>query len=191
MTSNPPHNNAPRVSVTYIKREDWNLEGADGQHWSGWKEALRPPFPDNTVPDGYRRRGRVNNEQQPGLICTREVENFLLENGYKNKCGIYEWGAKKRSDLIRNMKVVYIGCSCSSEGRRLKDRIMDYCRRGSHKHEEINYALQQGYTLYVRVKETGNTPQEAEAAENKLLLKYNYAWNRRIIKPARKLPNLP
>ena len=183
--------NPPRVSVTYIRREDWHLEGEDEEDWSGWKEALRPPFADNRVPDGYRKRGRVNNEQQPGLICTRQVENFLHENGYQRKCGIYEWGAKRRSDPISHMKVVYIGCSCSSEGRRLKGRIMDYCMRGSHKHEEINYALQQGYTLYVRVKETDNTTQAAEAAENELLQKYNYAWNRRIIKPARNLPNLP
>ncbi|CAB4045016.1 Hypothetical predicted protein [Paramuricea clavata] len=182
--------NAPRVKETYIKREDWHLEGEEGMNWSGWKEALRPSLPDNTIPDGYRIRSSVNNEQQPGLICTKEVENFLDQYRYQYKCGIYEWGAKSRNDLKGNMKVVYIGCSCSSKGRKLKGRIMDYCTSGSHKRQDINYALQQGYTLYVRVKETVNTTQAAEAAENELLQKYNYAWNRRIIKPARSLPNL-
>ena len=55
-------------------------------------------------------------------------------------------------------------------------RINEYCTNGSHKEDFMNEALTEGYELWVRVK-TSEGKKDAEDMENKLLEKYDFAWN--------------
>jgi hypothetical protein len=87
-------------------------------------------------------------------------------------CGIYEWKVKREEEEI----VVYVGSSCNDGNSPLKDRILQYCRNGSHKIDLINYTLSKGYDLYVRWGEFSGVGESMEA-ENFLLHRYNYAWN--------------
>ena len=100
-----------------------------------------------------------------------------------SKCGIYEWQARRPRRGIRsaNLKVVYVGSTCTGKPGSLKARILEYCTNGSHKSENINDALQKGYELWVRVEKNGPSSDRstttAENRENELLKKYDYAWN--------------
>lgn len=72
--------------------------------------------------------------------------------------------------------VVYVGSTCSCKPGSLRDRILEYCRSGSHKDDLMNDALRRGYGLWVRVK-SARDKETAEDLENELLDHYNYAWN--------------
>ena len=84
--------------------------------------------------------------------------------------------------------VVYVGSTCREKPGALRDRIQSYCRNGSHKEELMNDALLEGYELCVRVKPTrARSKLNAERMENKLLAKYDYAWNKRNNNRVRKI----
>lgn len=106
------------------------------------------------------------------------IEDTFGDKG--ESCGIYEWQTRKKG--CRN-SVVYVGSTCRSKEGALIDRILEYCRNGSHKADRINKALNRGYELWVRVKEVARGPHakapkvRAESMENDLLDKYNYTWN--------------
>ena len=120
-----------------------------------------------------QRRGR----NQDGFISSsiRKALPLLARH-----CGIYEWGAKGPLLGQNKIKALYLGSSCRAKPGALTGRIRDYLRNGSHKQDLINGALLKGYELWVRVKPTRiNRKLNAELMENKLLAKYNYAWNKR------------
>jgi hypothetical protein len=72
--------------------------------------------------------------------------------------------------------VVYLGSSCNAKGAPLQNRILQYCRNGSHKKKLIDDALGKGYELHVRYRQFPHVGASKEA-ENNLLERYNYAWN--------------
>ena len=140
---------------------------APTEGWSGWKRAMVPP---QTVGHNLQPRG----QNQVGFICSSITDVFPNEAQY---FGIYEWQAR-RSD--QPSRVVYVGSTCRSKEGALRNRILEYCRNGSHKKDLINGALRRGYELWVRVKISQvrhNCKEDAERVENELLAKCNYAWN--------------
>ena len=141
--------------------------------WSVWKRAMVPPY--------YTAFSNLNLEprgpNQVGFISSSIREAFSLLVPH---CGIYEWGVKR--PLLRQTKisVVYVGSTCRAKPGALRGRIQSYCQDGSHKEDLINAALIEGYELWVRVKPTrANRKLNAERMQNKLLAKYDYAWNER------------
>ena len=146
-------------------RENANL--TDG--WSDWVRAI---VPEEQVPtanastDYTKRNGR-------GWFC-ENVQDCLGRD--VNKCGIYEWSLSK--PWLKKKVVVYVGSTCRKKEGSLHSRIREYCSNGSHKKELINEAVEERYELYVRIKVKGNKTQ-AQVAENRLLQKYDYAWNKR------------
>ena len=151
--------------------------------WSDWVRAMVPWVPVVSVlPVGFEPR----EPNQTGLICSSIKSAFpdLFRH-----CGIYEWRAKGTLPHQPN-HVVYLGSTCRSKPGALRGRILEYCTNGSHKRVFINDALSRGYELWVRVKIVeGNNPsrENAEAMENALLNKYDYAWNTRINGQIRKI----
>ena len=150
-----------------ILRENYN-EG-----WSRWVQAMVPaqPLGKDYETRGYRQKG----------VMRKKIRK-VLPNEMK-KCGIYEWQARGTFEGEPGEVVVYVGSTCREKPGALRRRILEYCVNGSHKYGIINIALQRGYELWVRVKTSGNTSdrsrEDAENMENKLLQKYNYAWNLR------------
>jgi len=147
------------------KRED-SIDG-----WSYWEQAMVPVL----------RVGvdEPRGPNQTGFMCSSIKNAFPLQARH---CGIYEWAAKGTLPGQPNtLVVVYIGSTCRSKPGALRGRILEYCRNGSHKEVFINNALLRGYELWVRVKiAEGSKPREtAQAMENALLDKYDYAWNTR------------
>ena len=147
-------------------RETNNLVPFQGQgSWSQWRRAMVP------TSSGYtENRG-------PGQVgyMWSNIRNEL--NGAAGFCGIYEFQVRGGTQSA----VVYVGSTCPRQAdggqcRRLKNRIINYCRHGNHKADLINYALSSGYELWVRYKQAGS-PEEAQAWENALLAMYDYAWN--------------
>lgn len=127
------------------------------------------------LPVGFELRGR----NQAGLICSRIRSAFP---DLARHCGIYEWRAK---GTLRGQPnhVVYLKSTCTVKPGALTGRILQYCTNGSYKQDLINDALGKGYELWVRVKIVeGRNPsrENAEAMENALLNRYDYAWNTRI-----------
>ena len=57
-----------------------------------------------------------------------------------------------------------------------QDHQLIYCKYGNHKAGVINDALSRGYELWVRYKQA-RSAEEAQAWENDLLNRYDYAWN--------------
>ena len=111
---------------------------------------------------------------QPGYMWSN-IRNEL--NGVEGFCGIYEFQVRGGTQSA----VVYVGSTCPRQAdggqcRRLKNRIINYCRHGNHKADLINYALSREYELWVHYKQAGSLEQ-AQAWENALLAMYNYAWN--------------
>ena len=137
--------------------------------WSGWKRAMVPP--QTEVQNRYLQpRG----QNQVGYICS-SIRNAFPDEA--EHCGIYEWQASRSAQPNR---VVYVGSTCRGKAGALRDRILEYCRNGSHKKDLINDALRSGYELWVRVKISQarrNCREDAERMENELLARYNYAWN--------------
>ena len=146
-------------------REDSHLHPAAG--WSNWKKTMVPNQPDDDPQNLQAPNGS-------GFSC-RNIKDAFRE--HTRHCRIYEWQARRGGQPRR---VVYVGCTCRSKAGKLRARILEYCRNGSHKRDLINDALDKGYELWVRVKYTRiNTKSAAEYKENVLLDKYNYAWNER------------
>ena len=153
--------------------------------WSQWETAMVPWIPGvpglfvaTGVPVlavGFERRGR----NQAGFILSSIRNAFPLLAGH---CGIYEWQARGKLPRQPN-HVVYVESTCRAKQGALRGRILEYCTNGSHKEGLINDALRKGYELRVRVQIVeGSKPsrEDAEAMENALLNKYDYAWNTRI-----------
>ena len=138
--------------------------------WSDWEKALVP------LRSGREHRG---NPDQVGLICSSIRSAFP---GMAKSCGIYEWRAEGTS-LGQPTHVVYIGSTCRGKTGSLRDRILEYCRNGSHKEDLFNDALRKGYELWVRVRvveeDYPDGKEDAEDLENKFLARYDYAWNER------------
>ena len=135
--------------------------------WSLWKSAM---VPQQTEVHNLQPRG----QNQVGYICS-SIRNAFPDQA--RNCGIYEWQAR-RSDQTN--RVVYVGSTCRGKTGALRERILEYCRNGSHKKDLINDALRKGYELWVRVKISlarQKCREDAERMENELLAKYNYAWN--------------
>ena len=149
-------------------------QAREGSHlpvagWSNWELAMAP------LPVGFEPRG----PNQPGMIFSGIRNAFPLQARH---CGIYEWRAKGILSHQPN-HVVYLGSTCRAKPGALRGRILEYCANGSHKSDLINDALRKGYELWVRVKTVeGRNPsrENAEAMENALLNKYDYAWNTRV-----------
>ena len=147
-------------------RETNNLVPFQGQGpWSQWMRAMVPIS------------SRFTENRGPGQVgyMWSNIRNEL--NGVVGLCGIYEFQVNGGTQSA----VVYVGSTCprqadSGQCRRLKNRIINYCRHGNHKADLINYALSSGYELWVRYKQAGS-PEEAQAWENALLAMYDYAWN--------------
>ena len=127
--------------------------------------------PNYTAGKNLKRRAR----NQPGFVTSSIRKAF---SDQARHCGIYEWKAQRPGQ--RKDDVVYVGSTCRDKAGSLRDRIQNYCRDGSHKKKLMNKALRSGYELWVRVKPTRTRSKlNAEKMENKLLDKYNYAWNKR------------
>lgn len=145
-------------------REKSHLPTAD---WSVWERAMVPP---EIVGSNLKQR-----RNQVGLYCS-SIKNAFPDQA--EHCGIYEWAARLPGQ--HNNRVVYVGSTCRGKRGSLRDRILEYCRNGSHKKDLINDALERGYELWVRVKISAprrNCREDAERMENELLAEYNYAWN--------------
>lgn len=135
--------------------------------WSGWKRAIVPP-----QTESHNRQPRKQN--QVGYICS-SIRNAFPDEAEHS--GIYEWQARRSDEPSR---VVYVGSTCRGKAGALRNRILEYCRNGSHKEDLINDALRRGYELWVRVKVSqalDDCKADAERMENELLAKYNHAWN--------------
>ena len=141
--------------------------------WLKWIRAMVPThyaiISKNLQPRGLNQVGFISSS-------IRKVLPFLAGH-----CGIYEWGARRPLLGETKIRVLYVGSTCRAKPGALKKRIQSYCRDGSHKKDLINAALLKGYELWVRVKPAtrGNRKRTAEIMENKLLAKYDYAWNER------------
>lgn len=83
--------------------------------------------------------------------------------------------------------MVYIGSSNRKGNNDLQKRIMEYCRRGSHRplQNVINKVLKSGYELHVRVKSIPGGRKKVKDEEKKMLEKYDYAWNKQENDPSR------
>ena len=158
-----------------VKREENDLRGWYSHHWTGWVKAMVQ----NSGGDYVRARNRG----EIGYMH-RNIEGAFSDN-VLNKCGIYEWKAKGTLDHQGDY-VVYVGSTCRGRGS-LGQRIKEYCRDGSHKSHFINRALFQGYEFWVRVKVSADKDDSGEM-ENKLLDKYDYAWNKRLNGDIRDIP---
>lgn len=150
-------------------REESHLSEAG---WSNWEQAMVPTFREGF--DEPRRQG------QTGFMCSSIKRAFPNQARH---CGIYEWAAMGTlRGQPNNRVVVYIGSTCRGKPGALRGRILEYCRDGSHKRKRMNVALERGYELWVRVKIVeGRSPsrEKAQDMENKLLARYDYAWNTR------------
>ena len=125
----------------------------------------------------FRKDVEERGPGQDGFMCSSIKTAFPDQARH---CGIYECGAKRPLLGQTKIRVVYVGSTCRVKPGALKSRIQSYCRDGSHKEDLINAALLKGYELWVRVKPTrANRKLNAERMENRLLAKYDYAWNER------------
>ncbi|XP_053397375.1 uncharacterized protein LOC128556398 [Mercenaria mercenaria] len=144
------HKMAYRIGSTSSRRprENYRDSYIPG-NWSEWIEIMSP------IPQGMfvERDG-------PGYRNTN-VRRYIKEN-----CGIYELAlGKSRYERV----AVYLGSTCRSEN--MFARINEYCRNGSHKSEIIDEALNQGYTIYVRYR-------QSDPVEETSLLRMEYTEQR-------------
>ena len=163
-----PQNSMSQMANVRRDREISRLQGSQAQNWTNWVKAMVPP---NTKGNNLEARG----QGQVGSICTN------IRSAFPDKarnCGIYEWRAKGTLDDQPNY-IAYVGSTCRDKPRALRRRINEYCTDGSYKAKLMNEALTKRYELWVRVK-TSEGRDNAEYMENKLLEKYDYAWNKRI-----------
>lgn len=152
-----------------LKRESNNLRGSHAHGWTDWVRAIVPNIEEHF--DQARNHGHL------GFMRTNM--RAAIPSRTLKMCGIYEWQAVG-TFAHQPEYVVYVGSTCRAKPGALGQRINEYCQMGSHKHDLINEALREGYELWVRVKTSAsNEEKDAEEMENKLLEKYNYAWNKR------------
>ena len=150
-------------------RENSHLQGEQSQGWSAWTLAMVPPDSNrrNLEPRGPARVGYMSSSIETALSDLAEL------------CGIYEWKAKGTRPDQPNNVVLYVGSTCvRRKPQKLESRIILYCKYGNHKNDLINWALEGGYELWVRVK-LASSERTAQSMENDLLRKYDYAWNKR------------
>ena len=91
------------------------------------------------VPSSHGSYTENRGPGQPGYMWSN-IRNEL--NGVEGFCGIYEFQVRGGTQSA----VVYVGSSCPRQAdggqcRRLKNRIINYCRHGNHKADLINDAL--------------------------------------------------
>ena len=143
-------------------------------HWSAY-QCILSPNRDNTTSE------ERNNGNTGYHISRATLEEFIGDV----RCGIYELMITKprtrASDPDPKRTVVYIGNTCR-EGRNLTDRIMEYCRSGSHKADNINKVLRDGHEVYVRFKPSRDSSGEstvvqARQDEDQVLYRFKYPWN--------------
>ena len=126
-------------------------------------------------PDSNRKNLEPRGPGQVGYISS-SIETAL--GNPAELCGIYEWRAKGTGRNQPNY-IVYVGSTCvCRKPQKLRSRIILYCKYGNHKKDLINWALEGGYELWVRVK-LASSERTAQSMENDLLRKYDYAWNKR------------
>ena len=156
----------------------------NANQWSTWIKILNPTC----------RRGHNCKERRTGFPgCINDANVRLLQ---REGCGIYEWRTVKGD----NSYVVYIGSTCVQSCRgngcscpqvdshcSLIRRIRAYAKHGSHKSEQFNNALVNGYSLEVRYKKCENS-DKARSLENARLERYDYAWNIRNNGQQRQVP---
>ena len=110
-------------------RENNDLVRLQGQgSWSQWMRAMVPTS------------SRFTENRGPGQVgyMWSNIRNEL--NGVAGFCGIYEFQVRGGTQSA----VVYVGSTCPRQAdggqcRRLKNRIINYCRHGNHKADLINY----------------------------------------------------
>ena len=159
------------------ERESNNLQGSHAHSWTKWVRAI---VPNEEEQFQERESGHI------GYMRTNMTDAF--DKGTLEKCGIYEWQAEG-TPVHQPNYVVYVGSTCRGKKGALKQRIQEYCKKGSHKRNLINKALNKGYELKVRVKTSAlNTKEDAQDMENKLLKNYDYAWNKRLNGKIRNIP---
>lgn len=148
-------------------RETSHLEKLD---WSKWIWAMAPE--DTPRVENLEKRG----EGHVGFKNKKLAVQLAEENPRIGAlCGIYEW--KVTGDGEVSPRVVYVGSTCANrQGQRMENRIVGYTQHGNHKRDLINDALRKGCELWVRFKPTRDE-DEAMKEEDKLLSRYNYAWN--------------
>ena len=123
----------------------------------------------------YRLQQKSSTTRTKSSSSIRKILPHLARH-----CGIYEWGARRPLQGETVDKPLYLGSTCRAKPGELRGRIRDYLRNGSHKQDLMNDALLKEYELWVRIKPTRVRQKlNAERMENKLLAKYNYAWNKR------------
>ena len=133
--------------------------------WTDWKEIISPVLTSHCLQRPVGHRGNYS----PSL------EADLKKPGWDG-CGVYELGLKR---MTSHLAIVgfYIGSACREEAdHSLGSRILEYVRDGSHKADLINKAVDHRLTVYARIVQTKDD-DEARKLEDKLLSKYNYAWN--------------
>lgn len=163
-------------------RETSHLQGVEAQRWSKWIWAMAPK--NSTRRNNLEKRGNG----QEGIRNKKLTDSLMKANPNVSRlCGVYEWKAIRHQQAS---SVVYVGSTCSRRGldscQRMQNRIVGYTKHGNHKTELINDALRKGYELRVRFKPTKDA-QKAMDLENKMLRRYNYAWNKRSNGRLRKL----
>ena len=160
-----------------LERESNNLRGAHAHGWTDWVRAMVP---------NEEEQFQARDDGHFGFM--RRNMRAAFDEGTLEKCGIYEWQAVG-TPVHQHNYVVYVGSTCRGKSGALKQRIKEYCKKGSHKRDLINNTLREGYELRVRVKTSAlNTKEDAQDMENKLLKKYDYAWNERQNEQIRDIP---
>ena len=160
-----------------LKRESKKLRGAHAHGWTDWVRAMVP---------NEEEQFQARDGGHFGFM--RRNMRAAFPNKTLEECGIYEWQAVGTLARQHNY-VVYVGSTCRGKSGALKQRIKEYCKKGSHKRDLINNTLRKGYELWVRVKTSAlNTKEDAEDMENRLLENYDYAWNKRKNRRIRDIP---
>lgn len=139
-----------------------------GPRWSRWYTAL---VPEASNSKNYEPRERDPDDE--GFIYSKIRTRFV---GKKYDNGIYELRVSKGR---KSRKVVYIGAAHRNGPGSLSQRILEYCRGGSHKDDLINRVLSDGYTIKVRAKNIRGKREFVYECEDRYLDKYDYAWNER------------
>ena len=158
---------------TKVLRENLNYRDClnSGWEWSNWVTIISP----GKIHTGDALAKRYKNRKSVG-ICIRERELNKLFPDAASKNGIFELMLLYEESC----QVVYVGCTFKGCCCDLLEQILYVCEGNSSKEALIKEALAKKYTICVRVRVSDkNTKTVAERDENKLLDRYNYAWNLR------------
>ncbi|XP_045160569.2 uncharacterized protein LOC123525524 [Mercenaria mercenaria] len=135
------------------KREEVDDSSLPGQNWSEWDQLMTP----HSNTPGWIRRDPGNTGYR---LTDEKLKDIVIDER-----GVYELKIEKHGRII----VVYAG-----KAENVLQRLIDYCKNGSHKPQRFDDALLGGYNICVRFRHTNNI----DDAEKKLLDRYNYAWNK-------------